>query len=166
MYLNDIDYPQNPRGLTSEQFNVLRPTLQNLRASGEIHIESHDRTLTLEVLQPHRGINGPEITEEEMVRRGFSKPIAFLNLAKIAFGKDRVILYPARKAGVRYGRKRTLRYRDGWISTSRVFFNAFRIIEVSHAEYRPASKKHLLELPLTGITPCSINTPPNTPRFL
>lgn len=130
MYLNDkIALPRDAE-LTQPLLESLKPKISQLRTSGEVHVQATGTALILELLGPHNAIEGTPLTKEQMMKRGLSDRVVFFDLERIAFARNKVVLYPRRENGLRVDRKRTLTYhRNGWIRTYRTFFEGFRIVE-------------------------------------
>lgn len=102
--------------------------LRRVRQSGEIHIETTGRGLTLKLFCPHNAIDGYSLDADALDRRGISVSPEFEDIERIAVTERQIVLFPVKVEG-RQARKRTLKFRKGWVWTKRTFFSDFTITD-------------------------------------
>lgn len=120
-----ISLPTN-KTLSRKELLSMEGVLRRRRQSGEIHIESTGSGLAFTLHDPHRSVDGEPLTDEELEARGVSSPYVFKDLEKIAICDTQIVLFPVRIPG-KATRKRTLRFRRGWVGTKRTHFSDFTI---------------------------------------
>ncbi|WP_300494770.1 hypothetical protein [Marinobacter sp.] len=126
MNLNEtISLPTN-KVLSRKELLSMESVLRRVRQSGEIHIHSTGAGLSFTLHNPHRSVDGDPLTDEELDARGVSSPCIFTDLEKIAICDTQIVLFPVRSSG-KATRKRTLRFRRGWVATKRTHFSDFTI---------------------------------------
>lgn len=133
MTLNDAITLPADKPLSSSEFFAMEKMLRPLRASGEIHVASAGEGLVLELLYPHHAIDGYELEDEGLAKRGIGQTLRFEGLSKIAFATDQIVLFPNKIPGEPgSGRKRTIKLlKRGWVYTMQAFFADFQIIDPS-----------------------------------
>lgn len=126
MNLNETISLPSTTILSRKELLSMEGVLRRVRQSGEIHIESTGAGLSLTLHHPHRSVDGTPLTEDQLLARGIASPYVFSGLEKIAISDTHIVLFPIRVPG-RRSRKRTLRFRRGWVGTMRTHFSDFSI---------------------------------------
>lgn len=126
MNLNETISLPSTTVLSRKELVSMEGVLRRVRQSGEIHIQSTGAGLALTLHNPHRSVDGMPLSEQELLSRGIPSPYVFTGLEKIAICDTHIVLFPLRVPGKR-SRKRTLRFRRGWVGTMRTHFSDFSI---------------------------------------
>lgn len=126
MNLNETISLPPSKVLSRKELLSMEGVLRRVRQSGEIHIQSTGSGLAFTLHNPHRSVDGEPLTDKELEARGVTSPYVFNDLEKIAICDTQIVLFPLRTPG-KASRKRTFRFRRGWVGTKRTHFSDFTI---------------------------------------